>query len=562
MAVGDAGAALPIAERGVAAARATNDRASESRFLRCEGYARDSLGDGAAAFAAYAAAVVAAEAAGDADALADALTGRGEQLHFAGEYEGAIGDLKRAYDLYRAEGARGSQDYVLNAMANLYADPNVGEYDKAIAYYRELLARNLEAGNRGEVATAHFNLGATYDSRRDDARALAEYRRAYAIYQALGDAASMAEAHRVIGAVLARQGRATAALESIDHALAWYLHAGDGESVARTRLTRGIALRLAGAREAALRDLHASRAYFSARGNQRFLVRIDGERALAYAELGRWREAYTALRAEADAQQAVDKALLEARTSRLRVQFDTERTREANRALRAENASRGAALAAAVRERRLQRIAIALGALLLAVLAALALRQLLKLRRLRAIAATDELTGIANRRGILAFLDVQLRSRRRSGEPLSVVAFDVDHFKRINDVFGHDAGDRALSRVVALAGEGARNGDRMGRIGGEEFLLVLPGAREAVAVEIAERMRRLVAEASFGDIAPATRVTVSLGVAEWRCGEAADALRQRADAALYRAKEAGRDRTAASGDTGRQEAARATCRPT
>jgi diguanylate cyclase (GGDEF)-like protein len=89
----------------------------------------------------------------------------------------------------------------------------------------------------------------------------------------------------------------------------------------------------------------------------------------------------------------------------------------------------------------------------------------------------------------------------------------------------------------------------MGRVGGEEFLLVLPGAREAVAVEIAERMRRAVADGAFADIAPDARITVSLGVAEWKHGEGGDALRQRADAALYRAKQAGRDRTEASGAT-------------
>lgn len=546
-AVADAEATLPIAVRGAAAARAAGDRGAESRFLRCEGYARESQGDNGKAFAAYAAAVLAAEAGNDREALADALAGRGEQLHFAGEYDGAIADLKRAYDLYRALGQRDSQSYVLNAMANLYADPNVGEYDKAIGYYRELLARHEAAGERGEVATAHFNLGATHDSRRDDAKAIAEYRRAFTLYQALGDAASVAETRRTIGAVLARQGQFRTALESIDRALAWYRQAGDDDSVARTRLTRGIALRAAGRDAEALGELDAARAHFAAQGNQRFLVRIDGERALADAALARWREAYDALRLASTAQQALDKALLDTRTARLRVQFDTERTQQANRALQAENASRGAALRAAARERRLQRIAIVLGGLLLALLGALAVRQLLKLRRLRALAATDELTGVANRRGILAVLEAQLRASRRTGAPLSVVAFDVDHFKRINDAFGHDAGDRVLRRIVALAGDAGRSGDRLGRVGGEEFLLVLPGARQAVAEEIAERVRMRVAAAPFDEVAPGTQATVSLGVAEWQAGESGDALRQRADAALYAAKQAGRNRTRASG---------------
>lgn len=550
-ALADAKAVLPVATAGAAAAQAAGDRNAESRFRRCEGYADESLGDDGAAFAAYGAAVAAAEAGGDPEALADALTGRGEQLHVSGEYDRAIADLKRAYDLYLAAGLKGSEDYVLNAMANLYADPNVGEYDKALGYYRELLAAHQRDGARGEVATATFNMGATLESMGDYDRALAEYHRALALYQALGDQASVAEAHRVIGATLAKQGHATRAIAWIDQALAWYRKGGDKDSIARTALTRGIALRGAGRPADALLDLDAARAYFGAAANQRFLVRIDEERAKAFADLGRWREAYAALRLQFDAQHALDTSLAREETSRLRVQFGTERTQQLNRVLQAENASRGAALVAAGRERRLQRLAILLGALSLGLLAILVVRQLRRLRRLRELAATDDLTGIANRRGVLAFLRERLRLAARAGSPLAVVAFDIDHFKRINDVHGHDAGDRALRRIAVLAAQAARASDRVGRIGGEEFLLVLPGGDDAVGMEIAERLRVLVAAEPFDDVAQGVRITISLGVAS-RSGtgsgaeraDDADALVKRADVALYRAKQQGRNRVA------------------
>jgi diguanylate cyclase (GGDEF)-like protein len=550
-ALADARAALPVATAGAAAAQAAGDRNAESRFRRCEGYARESLGDEGAAFAAYGAAVTAAEAGGDVEALADALTGRGEQLHVSGEYDRAISDLKRAYDLYLGAGLESSEDYVLNAMANLYADPNVGEYDKALGYYRELLALHRRDGERGEVATATFNLGATLESKRDYGKALAEYHRALALYQALGDQESVAETRRVIGATLAKQGRANEAIAWIDPALAWYRKAGDEDSIARTRLTRGIALRGAGRPADALRDLDAARAHFASMANQRFLVRIDEERAKAFADLGRWREAYAALRLQFDAQHALDSSLAREETSRLRVQFGTERTQQLNRALQAENASRGAALVAAARERRLQRLAIVLGALSLGLLAILVVRQLLRLRRLREHAATDDLTGIANRRGVLAFLRERLRMAARAGSPLAVVAFDIDHFKRINDVHGHDAGDRALRRIATLAAQVARASDRVGRIGGEEFLLVLPGGGEAVGMEIAERLRATVAAETFEDVGPGVRITISLGVASLGGAKSAadaaadaDALVKRADVALYRAKQEGRNRVA------------------
>ena len=541
--IADARASLPVAEKGLDDARAAGDRNAEARFLRCVGYAHEALGQNREAFAAYTAAVAAAEAGGDRKALADALALRGEQLHANGDFDSAIADFKRAYDLDRAAGLENGETYVLNAMANLYADPNVGDYDKALGYYRDLLARHRKNGDRGETATAYFNIGATLESQHEYAKALEEYRQALSLFQAVGNAESTAETRRVIGADMVKQGHAAAAVGWIDQALGWYSGTKDADGVARTQLTRGIAERAAGRPLQALQDLDASRAYFQVRANQRFLARIDEERALAYADVGRWHDAYDALRLQFNAQHALDRTIADERTSRLRVQFDTERTQQLNRALQAENASRGAALLASARERRLQRVIIALGALLLAVLSALAVRQLLKARRLRALAATDELTGVANRRGIMAFLDVQLAAARRAGIPLSVVAFDIDHFKRVNDTHGHDAGDRALRRVVALAGQAGRGSDRLGRTGGEEFMLVLPAADLDVASEIAECIRQRVESGSFDAVVPGLRVTVSLGVATWTRGrqEAADLLK-RADEALYRAKESGRNR--------------------
>lgn len=542
-AVADAAAALPIAARGLADAREARDRRAESRLLRCEGYAHESLGDRTQAALRYGAAVATAEAAGDREALADALVSRGELRHFSGEYDGAIADLKRSYDLCVQLGLEGGQSYALNAMANLYADANVGEYDKAIGYYRELLARHEKAGRPGEVATAHFNLGSTLERKGEFAPALVHYRRAREIDAKRGDAESVAEEDRVIGAVLVKQGKAAQALAWIDRALAHFLSGDDPDGVARVRLTRGIALRAAGRPTQALVELDASRAFFAPQGNARFLVRIDEERARTLADQGQWQAAYAALGEQFKAQRELDRKLAEDNSSRLRVQFDAERTEQLNRVLQAENRRRGEALRAAERERSLQRMVILLGGLLLALLVAMAWRQLHKARRLRVLAMTDELTGLPNRRSILAFLEEQARIARRSGQPLSLVSFDIDHFKRINDRHGHDGGDRALKRVAKLAGEALRGSDRLGRVGGEEFLLVLPGTNAITAAEIAERSRRAVESADFDRVAPGVRVTISLGVGAWSgAKDDVDALMKRIDEALYRAKDSGRNR--------------------
>jgi diguanylate cyclase (GGDEF)-like protein len=117
--------------------------------------------------------------------------------------------------------------------------------------------------------------------------------------------------------------------------------------------------------------------------------------------------------------------------------------------------------------------------------------------------------------------------------------FDIDHFKRINDCFGHATGDEVLKKVARIARSVMRGDDVVGRIGGEEFVCLLSGLDRQRALALAERLRRAVSEGDRSDGLPVT--TISLGVALLRAGDTSTSLLERADAALYEAKEAGRN---------------------
>ncbi|MDP9433790.1 MAG: GGDEF domain-containing protein [Actinomycetota bacterium] len=174
-----------------------------------------------------------------------------------------------------------------------------------------------------------------------------------------------------------------------------------------------------------------------------------------------------------------------------------------------------------------------------AALSALALRTTWDLEQVHRLAATDGLTKIANRRTFEQTLERELARAARSGEPLSLVLLDVDHFKRLNDTLGHQAGDDVLRNVAAALSCECRDFDTAARYGGEEFAVVLPGCSPQEAVPIAERLRRAVSAAP----AP-TPVTASAGIACFPVhGGDVEALVRSADAALYAAKAAGRDRT-------------------
>lgn len=166
---------------------------------------------------------------------------------------------------------------------------------------------------------------------------------------------------------------------------------------------------------------------------------------------------------------------------------------------------------------------------------------------LREQSIRDPLTGLFNRRYMDEALLLEFARAARSWTPLSVVMFDVDHFKRFNDTFGHDAGDALLRAVGRCVADLFRDGDIMCRYGGEEFVVILVGANEAQAVERAEALRAAVKGVSITHMGqPLSQVSVSVGVASYPDdGVTPDNLLRRADEALYAAKHAGRDQVVA-----------------
>ncbi|MWV27841.1 sensor domain-containing diguanylate cyclase [Aurantiacibacter rhizosphaerae] len=198
---------------------------------------------------------------------------------------------------------------------------------------------------------------------------------------------------------------------------------------------------------------------------------------------------------------------------------------------------------------RMQRVlgVVGLALLLLGTIAAIMLRRSL-LREssandeLRRIALTDDLTGLANRREVLRSLDRMIASSRRDGRPLSIAILDIDRFKQVNDRYGHPAGDEVIRMVGKLTSSFMREQDLVGRLGGEEFIVAFPDCDAASAMQACERLRSAIAGTTIitegGDV---LNITLSSGVAQFGANSDRTRLIARADAALYDAKEGGRD---------------------
>ena len=167
-------------------------------------------------------------------------------------------------------------------------------------------------------------------------------------------------------------------------------------------------------------------------------------------------------------------------------------------------------------------------------------RAMRQLDRARELANLDALTGVSNRRHGQQLLVQELSRAARRGRALSILLFDIDHFKRINDSLGHQLGDAVLKELVGVVRQQLRTYDQLARWGGEEFLVILPETAGAEASGVAERLRLAVARHRFPGEAP---LTISVGVASFEAGDDAESLFGRADELLLKAKSQGRNMT-------------------
>lgn len=164
------------------------------------------------------------------------------------------------------------------------------------------------------------------------------------------------------------------------------------------------------------------------------------------------------------------------------------------------------------------------------------------LKEVSLLSITDPLTEIFNRKQMDDALEIETERAERYDKPFTLIMFDIDFFKVINDTHGHDIGDKALVKIAGIVKEQIRNVDVFARWGGEEFLILLPETPLENATLFMERIRRIIEEYQFSDV---ERITISAGLTEFKKGDTPDAIVKRVDTALYEAKHAGRNRSVA-----------------
>ncbi|WP_223669888.1 sensor domain-containing diguanylate cyclase [Kangiella shandongensis] len=458
-----------------------------------------------------------------------------------GEFANSLVDCLKARELYGEANKEATGDELLFDIGIAYR--RIGFYDKALEYFDEMEALATEEGLLvGRVQTAIQKSFVYYDQ-EDYTRALQLQKKALALSEQDEYSAQSASARVAVATSLNKLQRFSEAKEELELAQSLLEEFGLTRSNEMIEMQMGIALDGLELHTLAKQHFERAEQLMKAGGNRRYLSMLYEARANNHQLLGDEKAALQAMQKHMALSRALEKDREQQQILILRYQFDSERSELENKKLLAEKKLQETEVEALKRAQHWQMIAIIMGGLLTLVLLFLIVRQLGLSRRLKRQALTDSLTGVANRRYIEDYCQTILQQAKREQVDASIIVFDIDNFKQINDQYGHVMGDEVLKALSTFCQTILRQKDKLGRYGGEEFVVVLPQANLNNAYQVAERLRTGAEALTFGDKDKPFNVTISLGVAEFNQEETMDRLIDRADDALYRAKAQGRNRT-------------------
>jgi diguanylate cyclase (GGDEF)-like protein len=530
------------AEQQIARARELLTKATrpglQAGVLTCEGTIRETVGDFAKARDSYERAVQVATQTADKEMLAGALFSRGYLLGVQGQYAAGLTDLKHAQGVFEEIDLPDHALTALNAIAILYN--RMGDYAQAIHIYDRALMAQRSAGMRREQAVTLHNLGRAHENLLEWDSAEKSFQESLTISRELTYARGEAYALRGLGAVANARGNPESALSTLERASALQRQTPDARLHAQIQLARGNSLHQLKRLSASVDALEEALKVFQQADSLTELRATHAELASVLADQGNWREAYAHLASAKETAERQFRNQIDQRFTTLKVEFDTASKEKENTLLMRENDANQKALAQERRARRLQATVILLTAALAVLLATLAVHQWRTTRRMRTLAMTDELTGVPNRRAVLTRLAPLVEAA--DGRIHAMLIIDIDHFKSINDQYGHPEGDEALKLVAASLRAEVHEPAFIGRLGGEEFVVVVPDCDVEAGRQLAEQFRERVLTIDTRRWLADRSLTVSIGMTVSKvAGDTPSHMLQRADAALYEAKRAGRN---------------------
>lgn len=475
--------------------------------------------------------------------IADARSLRGGLYSYMGDFSAALDDLVTAQGLYESLNLNGWANINLNEIANSFR--RYGDPENAIKYYERIKSLYLKNGNKEQVANITSEIGLALDEMGQHEQAIEHFRFSYQHFKDNNINIAAAVNATNIAYSLIQLNRLNEAENYLNEA-ALYISQNEPAAYSFMKLFLGQIRYQQGQYQEALEQLILAENGFQTMHNDRGLIQLLQLKSDIYAAKGDFEQAYHTLKQFIVLSKKVDNRSFSHHTTELKVKFDTSRIASENKQLLNNQKLKEQELALLEKNKSLQLIIQLLTGSILAIVSLFAYKQVQRNRQLQTIALTDYLTQLPNRRHIYALAEQYFQQALKQQLPFSIIIFDADHFKKINDNFGHEIGDQALL-TIAEASQ-ALTGDRnlIGRIGGEEFLILLPNTDTKQTWKLAHKLQNLITQFGANNLPAALQLTVSAGVAtikpqgDWQ-DQSFTHLLKRADNALYEAKNAGRN---------------------
>lgn len=479
--------------------------------------------------------------------IADSRSIRGALYSYIGDFSAALDDLVTAQDLYESLNLSGWANINLADVATSFR--RYGDPQSAIRYYTKLKALYLKNNNQEQAMYVNSDIGLALDELGEHQQAVDNFLVSYQYFkehQQEKVAATMATNIAYSLIKLNRLNEAEKYLIEADTVI----NEKDLTDYSFMKLFMAdIKFQQARYKEA-LTELEQGEKAFRTLQNNRGLTQLLQLKSNIYVAMNDLSAAYGALQEFVTLTKKVDGNSLSHHTTELKVKFDTSRIESENQRLIENQNLKEQELALLEKNKSLQHIILLLAGFILTIVSIFAYKQVHRNRQLQVIALTDYLTKLPNRRHIYAQAAKYFQQALKHQSPFSVIIFDADHFKKINDNFGHELGDRALMTIANAGRALSGNKDLVGRIGGEEFLILLPNTDATRALALAHQLQNHISCLSAQNLPAELKLTVSAGVATLEPqNNMEDAyqdkdfatLLKRADNALYEAKNAGRN---------------------
>lgn len=470
------------------------------------------------------------------------LINRGLLEHRLGREDLAIVTLTQAYRASSGNEAL-SETHIMAADMLSLVMRSMGDYTQALALNQEKIDWDSEHGASMALSVSRFMRGQILKLMGDYEGAIDEFEKARTFSASLGDQQGIAFADQRICEAHIELGQLEPAQRECSSALRIFSQSRSIDSLKETQVLQARILLGFGHPDLALATMNQVLDH----GGEDVAPRIVGSmyewRARANAALHNYRDAYADLQQYINRYTAANNAERIRQAGALRARFETDREIERNLSLKRELENAQEQSNRQAQRLRWNTVVAVAGVWIIALLIYFLLANRRYRIQLVQLASQDSLTGLPNRRRTQELALEALELAKSTGEPLTLALIDMDHFKEINDRCGHAAGDHVLQEFARAGRESLRETDILGRWGGEEFLLLMPGTPVELAVASLERLRTLV----FGIRLPSTgsdlQVSLSAGLASYDDSvKSFEDLVARADAALYRAKNDGRDR--------------------